>query len=179
MQPTGTTPKVVRIRKLEVDLHTGDLWKNSVRTKLPEQPRQILAILVEHAGELVTRETLRKTLWPHDTFVDFEHSLNTAMMRLREALGDSSENPRFIETFPRRGYRFVAPVEPCKRVKSAARALSRLFPRRLFPAWQSCYLKLDCHTSPPLAPRRLGDRLSGNDGSLHLSAYAECKRHGS
>jgi TolB-like protein/DNA-binding winged helix-turn-helix (wHTH) protein/Flp pilus assembly protein TadD len=112
MQPTGTTPKVVRIRKLEVDLHTGDLWKNSVRTKLPEQPRQILVILVEHAGELVTRETLRKTLWPRDTFVDFEHSLNTAMMRLREALGDSSENPRFIETFPRRGYRFVAPVEP-------------------------------------------------------------------
>ena len=112
MQPTGTTPKVVRIRKLEVDLHTGNLWKNGVRTKLPEQPRQILAILVDNAGKLVTRETVRKTLWLRDTFVDFEHSLNTAMMRLREALGDSSEHPRFIETLPRRGYRLVAPVEP-------------------------------------------------------------------
>jgi TolB-like protein/DNA-binding winged helix-turn-helix (wHTH) protein/cytochrome c-type biogenesis protein CcmH/NrfG len=112
MQPAGTTPKVVRIRKLEVDLHTGDLWKNGVRTKLPEQPRQILAILVDNAGKLVTRETVRKTLWPRDTFVDFEHSLNTAMMRLREALGDSPEHPRFIETLPRRGYRLVAPVEP-------------------------------------------------------------------
>lgn len=111
MQQGGTSPNIVRVRKLAVDLYTGELWKNGMRTNLPEQPRQILAILLKKPGELVTREDLRKALWPSDTFVDFEHSLNTAMMRLREALGDSSENPRFIETLPRRGYRFIAPVE--------------------------------------------------------------------
>jgi TolB-like protein/DNA-binding winged helix-turn-helix (wHTH) protein/Flp pilus assembly protein TadD len=111
MQQSGTSPNIVRVRKLAVDLYTGELWKNGMRTNLPEQPRQILAILLKKPGELVTREDLRKALWPSDTFVDFEHSLNTAMMRLREALGDSSENPRFIETLPRRGYRFIAPVE--------------------------------------------------------------------
>jgi TolB-like protein/DNA-binding winged helix-turn-helix (wHTH) protein/Flp pilus assembly protein TadD len=111
MQQSGTSPNIVRVRKLAVDPYTGELWKNGTRTNLPEQPRQILAILLKKPGELVTREDLRKALWPSDTFVDFEHSLNTAMMRLREALGDSSENPRFIETLPRRGYRFIAPVE--------------------------------------------------------------------
>src|SRR5260370_5153911 len=95
----------------EFDLRSGELRKHGIRLKLQEQPSQILAILLEHRGEMVTRDELQRRLWPSDTFVDFDHSLNTAVMRLREALSDSSENPRFIETLPRRGYRFVAPVE--------------------------------------------------------------------
>ena len=102
----------VRFGVFEFDLRSGELRKHGIRIKLQEQPCQILALLVEHRGEMVTREELQRRLWPSDTFVDFDHSLNTAVMRLREALNDSSDNPRFIETLPRRGYRFVAPVEP-------------------------------------------------------------------
>jgi TolB-like protein/DNA-binding winged helix-turn-helix (wHTH) protein/Tfp pilus assembly protein PilF len=101
----------LRFGTYEFDLRSGELRKHGIRIKLQEQPSQILAILLEHRGEMVTREQLQHRLWPSDTFVDFDHSLNTAVMRLREALSDSSENPRFIETLPRRGYRFLAPVE--------------------------------------------------------------------
>jgi len=101
----------LRFGTYEFDLRSGELLKHGIRIKLQEQPSQILAILLEHHGEMVTREQLQHRLWPSDTFVDFDHSLNTAVMRLREALSDSSENPRFIETLPRRGYRFLAPVE--------------------------------------------------------------------
>ncbi|PYU40945.1 MAG: hypothetical protein DMG53_22085 [Acidobacteria bacterium] len=101
----------LRFGAYEFDLRAGELRKHGMRIKLQEQPCQILAILLEHRGEMVTREELQSRLWPRNTFVDFDHSLNTAVMRLREALSDSSENPRFIETLPRRGYRFVAPVE--------------------------------------------------------------------
>ena len=101
----------VRFGVFEFDLRSGELRKHGIRIKLQEQPYQILAILLEHHGEMVTREDLQRRLWPSDTFVDFDHSLNTAVMRLREVLSDSADNPRFIETLPRRGYRFVAPVE--------------------------------------------------------------------
>src|SRR4030088_952788 len=101
----------MRFGVYEFDLRSGELRKHGIRIKLQEQPCQILAILLEHHGEMVTREELQRRLWPSDTFVDFDHSLNTAVMRLREVLSDSSENPRFIKTLPRRGYRFVAPVE--------------------------------------------------------------------
>ena len=95
----------------EFDLLSRELRKHGIRIKLQEQPSQILAILLEHRGEMVTRDELQRRLWPSDTFVDFDHSLNTAIMRLRETLSDSSDNPRFIETLPRHGYRFIAPVE--------------------------------------------------------------------
>ena len=101
----------VRFGVFEFDLRSGELRKHGIRIKLQEQPCQILALLLEHRGEMVSRDELQRRLWPSDTFVDFDHSLNTAVMRLREALTDSSENPRFIETLPRRGYRFVAPVD--------------------------------------------------------------------
>jgi TolB-like protein/DNA-binding winged helix-turn-helix (wHTH) protein/Tfp pilus assembly protein PilF len=101
----------LRFGAYEFDLRSGELRKHGIRIKLQEQPCQILAILLEHRGEMVTREQLQHRLWPSDTFVDFDHGLNTAVMRLREALSDSSDNPRFIETLPRRGYRFLAPVE--------------------------------------------------------------------
>lgn len=109
-QPAFTT-RVVRFGVYEVDLRTSELRKQGRKIKLQEQPCRILAILLERRGEVVTREELRMRLWSNDTFVDFDHSLNTAIMRLREALSDSSGNPRFIETLPRHGYRFIAPVQ--------------------------------------------------------------------
>ncbi len=94
----------------EVDMKAGELRRNGTRIHLQEQPFQILTILLEHSGEVVTREELRGRLWPADTYVDFDHSLNAAVRRLRDALGDSAENPRFIETVARRGYRLLAPA---------------------------------------------------------------------
>jgi Tol biopolymer transport system component/DNA-binding winged helix-turn-helix (wHTH) protein len=94
----------------EVDMKAGELRRNGIRVRLQEQPFQILTILLEHSGEVVTREELRGRLWPADTYVDFDHSLNAAVRRLRDALGDSAENPRFVETVARRGYRLLAPV---------------------------------------------------------------------
>jgi DNA-binding winged helix-turn-helix (wHTH) protein len=94
----------------EVDLQAGELRKSGLRIKLQDQPFQILVLLLEHPGEVVTREQLRQRLWPADTFVDFDHSLNSAVKKLRLALGDDPDNPRFVETIPRRGYRFIAPV---------------------------------------------------------------------
>src|SRR5678816_4341727 len=91
-------------------MKAGELRKNGLKVRLQEQPFQILTLLLEQPGEVVSREELRNRLWPADTFVDFDHSLNTAIRRLRDALGDSAENPRFVETVARRGYRFLAPV---------------------------------------------------------------------
>ena len=101
----------MRFGTFEVDLRLGELRKNGIRVKLTGQPFQILVILLEHPGDLVTREQLQGRLWPSDTFVDFDRGLNAAINRVREALGDSADNPRFVETLPRRGYRFIAPVD--------------------------------------------------------------------
>src|SRR5260370_40308270 len=95
----------------KLDLRTRELRSNGRNLTLQEQPFEILAALLERPGQLVTRDELTKRLWPSDTFVDFEHSLNKAVNRLREALEDSAEHPRLIETLPRRGYRLIAPVE--------------------------------------------------------------------
>ena len=94
-----------------MDLAAGELRKNGARIRLQEQPFQVLVFLLERPGEVVTREDLRQKLWPADTFVDFDHSLNTAVNKLREALGDSASSPRYVETLARRGYRFLAPIE--------------------------------------------------------------------
>ena len=101
-----------RFGVFELEASTGELRRNGVKLKLQDQPYQVLLKLLEHAGQTVTREELRSTLWPADTFVDFETGLNTTIKRLRETLGDSAENPAFIETVPKRGYRFIAPVTP-------------------------------------------------------------------
>ena len=102
-------PRLVRFGTFEVDLPAGELRKGGVKLKLTGQPFQVLTILLERPGEVVTRDELQKRLWP-DTFVDVDHNLNTAINKIREVLGDSAESPRFVETLPRRGYRFVAPV---------------------------------------------------------------------
>src|SRR5215469_15603799 len=112
MAPESSPPsRILRFATFEVDLKNGQLRKNGLKLKLQGQPFEILGMLLAHPGELVTRDYLRESLWPTDTFVDFDHGVNTAINRLREALGDSADNPRFIETVPRRGYRFIAPVE--------------------------------------------------------------------
>ena len=94
----------------EVDARNLELRRNGVPVRIREQPFRILVYLLEHPGELVSREELRRVLWPSDTFVDFDHSLNTAMMKLRDALGDNVDAPVYIETVPKRGYRFIAPI---------------------------------------------------------------------
>ena len=104
------TRQVIRFATFEVDLQAQELRKAGLRLKLSGQPFQVLAILLEQPGVVVTREELQKRLWP-DTFVDVDHNLNTAINKIREVLGDAAENPRFVETLPRRGYRFIAPVE--------------------------------------------------------------------
>ncbi len=110
--PAATNARLYRFGIYEVDLRSGELRKNGAKLKLQEQPFQVLAMLLERPGEVLTRDQLRQRLWPADTFVDFDHSLNTAINKLRDALGDSAANPRFIETLAKRGYRFIAPVAP-------------------------------------------------------------------
>ena len=109
LKPSGSVCHA-RFGSFEVDFRAGELFKNGRRIRLQDQPLQVLAMLLEQPGEVVSREELRQKLWPTDTFVDFDHGLNNAINRLREALNDSADAPRFIETLPRRGYRFIAEV---------------------------------------------------------------------
>ena len=109
--PNGNDGSAMRrFGVFEIDLHAAELRRNGVRVKLQEQPFQVLAELIDRPGQIVTREELRNRLWPADTYVDFDHSLNAAIRRLRDALNDSADNPTFVETVARRGYRFLAPV---------------------------------------------------------------------
>ncbi len=121
--------RTVRFGPFQLDLHAAELHYNGSKIKLAEQPFQILAGLVQHPGEVVTRDELRQLLWHSDTFVDFEHGLNAAVKRLREVLDDSAESPRYIETIPRRGYRLMVPVESEVRVAAAV-------PRRRLGRWK-------------------------------------------
>jgi DNA-binding winged helix-turn-helix (wHTH) protein len=107
----GPSPQVVRFGVFEMDLRSGELRKQGFRIRLQEQPFRILTLLVERPGEVVSREELQQKLWPEGTFVDFEKGLNIAVRKLRDALGDSAESPRFVETLSRRGYRFIASVQ--------------------------------------------------------------------
>lgn len=110
MNTFNESPIVVRFGTFEADVRGGELRKGGIRIRLQAQPFQVLAVLLEHAGKLVTREELRRRVWPEDTFVDFDHALNTAVKKIRVALNDEADAPRYIETVPRRGYRFIAPV---------------------------------------------------------------------
>src|SRR5918911_4963046 len=102
--------RLLRFESFELDTRSRELRKGDTRIRLQEQPFEILRLMLERPGDVVTRDELRQRLWPEGTFVDFEHSLNAAVKRLRAALGDDADNPRFVETLHRRGYRFVAPV---------------------------------------------------------------------
>ena len=113
MAPVSSSQKILKFENFELDLRAGELYKGGRKIKLQDLPLKILAILLETPGGLVTRDELREKLWAVNTFVDFDHSLNTAIRKLRRALNDRADKPRFIETLPRRGYRFlgVAKIE--------------------------------------------------------------------
>src|SRR6266576_2762718 len=108
MLPLERQSDVRRFGTFEVELRARELRKGGIRIRLQDQPFEILIMMLDRPGEVVTRDELRQRLWPTGTFVDFEHSLNAAVKRLRAALGDDADNPRFVETLPRRGYRFIA-----------------------------------------------------------------------
>src|SRR6201981_3138274 len=133
-------PSTRRFGVFELDLRAGELRRNGSKIKLQEQPFQVLAELLDRPGQVVTREELRNRLWPADTYVDFDHILNAAVRRLRDALGDAAENPTFVETVARRGYRFLAPVT-AQGVNGNGTALPRAgavtgeSPRSLLRAW--------------------------------------------
>ena len=127
--PEKPRTSIVRFGDFQVNLQSGELHKHGIRLRLPGQSLTILATLLERAGEIVTREELRKTLWPEDTYVDFEHSVNSAVKRLREALNDSADNPRYVETLPRLGYRYIGP--PVSRPE--ARAVSQVVDASISP----------------------------------------------
>jgi DNA-binding winged helix-turn-helix (wHTH) protein len=137
---------VVRFEVFEVDLRAQELYKGGRKVKLQVQPFQVLAMLLEQPGEVVTREEMQKRLWPADTFVDFDHSLNTAIKKLLQALGDDKKKPRFVETLPKRGYRFLAAlkgaVAPATSAKTTGTAAS---------SWVGRVAKLACENGHPFA----------------------------
>src|SRR5712692_8351993 len=132
-------PQILRFGVFQIDVRAGELHKNGVKLKLQEQPFQVLCLLVEHPGEVVSRDEIRNRLWPADTFVDFDHGLNAAIKRLRDALGESAETPVFVETVARRGYRFIAPVDgyspPSAIAAVPERSRSRSEERRVGKEW--------------------------------------------
>jgi len=125
--------RIARFGAFELNRQTGELRKHGIRIRLQTKPFQVLVALLEHPGETVTREELRHRLWVEDTFVDFDSGLNTATNRLRLALGDSAENPRYIETLSRSGYRFIAPVEEVEPVVAAPVETAVVVPERVQP----------------------------------------------
>ena len=139
--------RVYRFGRFELDTRSSELRRNGYRVRIQEQPRRILSLLLEHAGDLVTREELHRTLWPADTFVDFDIGLNAAVRKLRMALGDRVKHPHFIETVSRRGYRFAAPVAMFE--VDATQPPSQLFPAGL---WLTAIEAIQHLTPPALNP---------------------------
>ncbi len=134
MAKSADLHRILCFGSFEVDIVSGELRRQGLKIRLQDQPFRLLVLLLDRAGDVVTRDEVRETLWPADTYVDFDHSLNTAVRKLREALGDSAETPRYVETIPRRGYRFIAPVVPLHTVQpadSADAAVASVLP---FPA---------------------------------------------
>jgi DNA-binding winged helix-turn-helix (wHTH) protein len=163
--------RMIRFGAFELDLHAAELRKAGVRLSLPPQSLEVLKLLLERPGDLVTRDELRQRLWPNGTFVDFDHSLNAIVNRLRETLGDSADRPRFIETAPRRGYRFVGAVESASAavpvpVESSPRARTRR-------AWRGC--SADSRHVGIGRVRPAGERLSGaSHGAFFARGDADC-----
>jgi DNA-binding winged helix-turn-helix (wHTH) protein len=158
--PDPTSVRRYRFGVFEADAATGELRRQGLRIKLNAQPFQVLLMLVERRGQLLTREEISSELWPDGTFVDYEHGVNSAVNRIREALGDTAGNPRFIETLARRGYRFVAPVErigpdedpPLAPAKETATAMEQL-------------------ASPPEPEVKLRDRILASPQELPKASY--------
>ena len=133
MRETATSARIFRFGVFEVDAATGELRKRGLRIRLQEQPAQFLLMLLDRAGEVVRREEIRRKLWPPDTFVDFDQGLGASLRKLRQALGDDAGTPRYIETIPKQGFRFVAPVKRISELPEAATAALHI-PTRESPA---------------------------------------------
>lgn len=164
------TPQRYRFGLFELFTESGELRKSGERLRIQEQPLQVLQALVERPNEVVSREELRLRLWPSDTFVDFDHSLNTAINKVREVLGDTASNPRFVETLPRRGYRFIAPVEVI-----ADRAEAQTEPTQVArPAISEVEPLAPTSGAPelPQAPRQVPRMLFGLLQAMYLFFYA-------
>ena len=160
--------RIARFGVFEVDLSAGELRKNGVKLRLQEQPFQVLALLLERSGEIVTRDELRQKLWPSDTFVDFDHSLNTAINKVREALGDSASSPRYVETLARRGYRFIAPVQRNEPMDSAKPAAADIGSSEPSPSLVTLHPELEV----PIPHRRVTRGLFGLIQLMYLIFYA-------
>lgn len=132
MAPSVQSPGRLRFESFELDLRSGEVWRGGIRLRLQDQPFQVLRVLLERRGEIVTREELKQQLWPGNTIVDFDDGLNTAVKKIRDLLGDSAERPRYIETIPRRGYRFIGTGEaqPAATLEAPPRAVERQFYNR-------------------------------------------------
>jgi TolB-like protein/DNA-binding winged helix-turn-helix (wHTH) protein/Tfp pilus assembly protein PilF len=133
MPDATQAPAVRRFGAFEVNLQSGELRKSGMRLRLSGQPFQVLAVLIQRSGEVVTREELQSLLWPADTFVDFDHGMNNAVARIREVLDDSSESPRYVETVPRRGYRFIAPLTDVAQSGTVSTLASTPIPAEVIP----------------------------------------------
>jgi DNA-binding winged helix-turn-helix (wHTH) protein len=159
MPRAARSTNVVRFDEFEVDLRAQEVYKGGRRLKLQVQPFQVLAMMLERPGEVVTREEMQKRLWPADTFVDFDHSVNTAIKKLRAALGDDKNKPRFVETLPKRGYRFLAavkgapapPAQAASSASAAAPAGSKMTPDATVSPWVGRVAKLSCEDGHPFA----------------------------
>ncbi len=149
MSPSNREARLLRFGVFEVDLDAGELRKNGARIRLQEQPFQVLTALLQNAGQVVTRDHLREKIWPADTFVDFDHSLNTAVNKIRESLGDSASSPRFVETLARRGYRFIASVDSVPTVATAPAVPQDTGTRAGAPAPHGITLHPELHVPVP------------------------------
>jgi eukaryotic-like serine/threonine-protein kinase len=170
MQQHGPTGRFVRFGSFEADLLEGKLTKKGNRIRLQQQPLRILALLLEHPGQLVSREEICQKLWSDDTFVEFDDALNTAVRKLREALNDSADNPRFLETVPRRGYRFVAPVAWLPEPEAVATIRSRV-PRRPYLWLAAALIAAGASIGGFWHLRRLGSRIRPED-TIVLADFA-------
>jgi len=132
---------LVSFGAFELDLRAHELRKHGLKIGLPEQSIQILAMLLERPGEVVLREEIQKKLWPHDTIVEFDHSINAAIKRLRRALGDEAETPRYVETLPRRGYRFIGQVDRTPLAAGGAPAVAPMVEPGFSPALEFGHFK--------------------------------------
>jgi cholera toxin transcriptional activator len=167
MPSSNREARLLRFGVFEVDLTAGELRKNGARVRLQEQPFQVLTALLQNAGQVVTRDELREKIWPADTFVDFDHSLNTAVNKIRESLGDSASSPRFVETLARRGYRFIAPVDSVATATTSSAATQNLAPDKGTRAGAG---------AP--APHGLDPATSSADEALHADLHVPIPRRG-
>lgn len=169
--PDPQPPRRYRFGTFEADAATGELRRQGLRLKLNAQPFQLLLLFLEHPGQILTRDEIARTLWPDGTFVDFDHGVNSAINRIREVLGDTAGNPRFVETLARRGYRFIAPVE----LIAAERITAELITAELIAADPAATQPIPASSATPAPPetdaRPLHSRILATPDDLPHTPY--------